>query len=270
VPEETVGKTAKCPVCGGLLKVPAPPVAPPSAPAVPNAPTRPWNEAQQNPYAFTGAGAQAMPSLTSEEGRNGPPWEQDGPSFGSYFATCKLVIFDPVLAFKTMRRIGGLSRPTYYSLIAGWIVNVVFMFENSALQSMLPRMLGIPNQGAWLTPSRIVITVFSPLILWLILHVRCAMSHGLLLMLNGARQPYETTFRAVAYASGSVIAVKLIPVVGDFLEFIAEMVYSTVAIRYSQETTLGKAAVAALLPLLLFFCLAFTCGFAVAMIPRLR
>lgn len=81
--------------------------------------------------------------------------------------------------------------------------------------------------------------------------VGSAIYHVMLLMLGGARRPYETTLRVSAYSNGATAVLNLIPICGAFVAALYGIVATIVGLAKAHEISTGKAAAAVLLPVIL-------------------
>jgi hypothetical protein len=77
------------------------------------------------------------------------------------------------------------------------------------------------------------------------------------MILSGARQGYETTFRVLAYAQGSTAWMQVIPIFGPLIGGIWALVIEIVGLSKAHEISAGKATLAVFLPVI--FCLV-VCG----------
>jgi hypothetical protein len=77
--------------------------------------------------------------------------------------------------------------------------------------------------------------------------IGAAILHVCLLIVGGARQPYETTLRLICYAMGSTAMFSLVPIVGGLVGAIYQIVVVTVGCWCGHETTLGRAVGAVLI-----------------------
>jgi hypothetical protein len=79
--------------------------------------------------------------------------------------------------------------------------------------------------------------------------VTAGILHLCLLLVGGARQPFETTYRVLCYAMGSSALCNVIPLFG----FLVAAVFQIIALIFgcwnAHETTLGKAVTAVLIPI---------------------
>jgi hypothetical protein len=181
--------------------------------------------------------------------RTGPPWEQSGPpATQRYVDTLKAVLMDPTTTFRNMRREGGLANPLTYYLI-GVIVAALSQF---IWEAALPfggagwyGGYGIPGSGLVAT------IILYPIILLCAFFVASGIYHLMLMLLGGQRYPFETTARTVAYAYGSAMPINIVPICGGLIAGIWSVVALIIGLAQTQETTIGKAAGAVLIPAVL-------------------
>lgn len=271
VGDETAGKQAKCPSCGSVQTIPAAgparemPSPPPMANPFGSAPNAPFGELgseyqSDNPYA-----SPPSPMFTSGEARydsaggprSGPPWEREGASIGSYFATVRETFASPNLMFSEMRRSGGLGPPLLYGLAGGMAWGVIGLVLQLGIQSLMMGMAG--GQGAAAGPNFAPAMFFGvglaaalialPIGLVISMFMSAGIFHLMLMMLSAARQPFETTFRVVAYASGSSSIFAAIPLCGGYAQGIAQLIFTGIGLCRAHEISGGKAAAAVVLPL---------------------
>jgi hypothetical protein len=203
------------------------------------------------------------PPLPPITGRLGPPWERDGPWLTRFIETARDVLLDPVRAFSSMRREGGLQAPLAFAAI-GVLVGALATALYDALLSGLVAGPAVPGFGA--LPmfgsgmgTMALLTVTSVLAL-LFLFIGAGIYHLLLMLFDGARQPFETTFRVVAYSSGSTAVLQAVPVCGAVIAAVWNVVATIIGLAQAQEIPLGKAAAAVLVPI------AVCCFFMVALV----
>jgi hypothetical protein len=146
-----------------------------------------------------------------------------------------------------MRRTGGIGAPTAFSVLSSWIFGAVsvvieFLLDLDALGEELVFTLAMTGAMLMFLP---VLVVFS-LALTAVLH------HGMLWILRGARFPFETTYRVVAYATGCAAAFAMIPGSwGSLASAVAQVVFTIVGLAKAQEISTAKSLAAVLLPILL-------------------
>jgi hypothetical protein len=94
--------------------------------------------------------------------------------------------------------------------------------------------------------------IIAPIVLILWLFAYSGLVHLCLMMLKGANQPFETTFRAIAYAFGATGLFNIVPLCGAYIAPIWGIVALCMGLGPAHGTTTGKGVGATLLSLL--FC----------------
>jgi hypothetical protein len=185
--------------------------------------------------------------------RSGLPWDERHTKgfFSAFIETLQMVLTRPGEAFTAMNREGGLGEPLVYALIGGTFGTVVGLFYRFALQSVfsgfgrtdaLNHMLG----GAAL----ILVMVISPLLVAIGTFIVSAILHLCLMIVGGAKQSFETTFRVVCFSGGSVNPLQVIPICGGLIAFVWALVLYCIGLARSHEIETGRAVLAVLLPLI--------------------
>jgi len=190
--------------------------------------------------------------------RTGPPWENPGPPLQRFIDTMKGVLVDPMNTFANVRREGGLQSPLFYYLI-GALVAIV----GAILWHFLgfgAGMMGMPGgrgamAGAAMGLGFLVIGL--PICYTIGIFLGSLILHFLLMLFGGQKFPYETTFRATAYAHGSALPLAFIPFCGGVIGSIWGIVVLIIGLAQMQETTIGKSAAAVLVPIVICCGLAF-------------
>jgi hypothetical protein len=195
----------------------------------------------------------ADPALTSLAMRAGLPWEhrQERGLFNAFIETLQMVLIRPVAAFTAMKREGGLGEPLLYAIIGGTLGGVFGVVYNFALRSFTP--IG-DRHGAlahlfgglgW-----IFLLILTPLFVAIAVFVVSAILHVCLMIVGGAKQSFETTFRVVCFAEGSAGPLLIIPFCGGFITGIWRLVLYCIGLAHAHETDTGRAVIAVLLPLI--------------------
>lgn len=197
------------------------------------------------------------PPIPPLPGEPGGAWERPGPFFTRLLETTRGVLIEPQAFFATMPRSGGLWPPLFYYLLlaaASFLVNLVFQATWGSLG-------GRDAEGLLALPCMIAVgIVVGPILLTLGCFIGAAIYHVLLVLLNGATEGYEATFRVVAYASGATGLVSVVPFCGWLVAWIWNIVVMIVGLREVHRTTTGKAAGAVLIPAVV------CCGIVIAVI----
>ncbi len=160
-----------------------------------------------------------------------------------FFDTARAVLLEPSRFFRSMRREGGLAAPLAYAL-AGALVGTV----GSVISQ-----IAMPFAWAWGVYGESVATtlVVVPLVSLVSLFLGSAILHGLLLLIASTRQPFETTFRTVAYTAGSTSLLNIIPFFGGMIGSIWAIVALILGMSETHEISQGQSAVVVLLPAVL-------------------
>src|SRR5438034_2517414 len=184
--------------------------------------------------------------------RSGLPWDerQTKGLLNALIETLKMVLSRPVAAFKAMKREGGLGEPLLYAIIGGTFGGVFALTYNFALRSFTPfgdRHNALAHLFGGL--SWIFLLVLTPLFVVIGVFVASAILHVCLMIVGGAKQSFETTFRVVCFAEGSVSPLLVIPFCGGLIVGIWKVILYCIGLARAHETDTGRAVIAVLLPL---------------------
>ena len=193
-----------------------------------------------------GAGSTSLPE-------SGLPWDQRATKgfFNAFIETLQMVLTRPGAAFTAMQREGGLGEPLLYAVIGGTVGTVVSLFYRFVFRSVfsgfgrndtLDHMFG----GAAL----IATLIMSPLLVALGTFIVAGILHLCLLIVGGAKQSFETTFRVVCFAGGSINPLQIIPACGGAIAFVWGIVLYCIGLARAHQTDTGRAVLAVLLPLI--------------------
>src|SRR6266436_3742359 len=158
--------------------------------------------------------------------------------FSEFSETLQMVLSKPGAAFTAMRREGGLGEPLLYGLIGGSFGFIVYFVYNLAFQSLgmfanrnnaFTHLIGAGIGGIFLI-------VCAPLFVLIGIFVGSAILHVCLLLVGGARQSFETTFRVVCFAGGSVNPLLVIPFCGGLIVGIWKIVLYCIGLARAHET----------------------------------
>lgn len=201
------------------------------------------------PPAQTGAAATAEPAVP----RGGLPWDerQTKGLWNAFIETLQMVLSRPVAAFTAMKREGGLGEPLLYAIIGGTFGAVFAITYNFVLRSFTPfedrhgAMAHVFGGLGW-----IFLLVLTPLFVVIGMFIASAILHVCLMIVGGAKQSFETTFRVVCFAEGSVSPLLVIPFCGGLIVGIWKIVLYCIGLARAHETDTGRAVIAVLLPLI--------------------
>lgn len=202
----------------------------------------------------------ALPAFSTSEAGSGLPWEhrEQLGLFAAFFHTVSLLITRPGEAFTRMRPEGGLAGPILFGLIGGCASSVVSIL----FQTLLEAVPGYPGDNGMLHMfglrpwiGALILAVFSPIWVLLGLFIGSAVLHLCLMLVGGAKRPFETTMRVVCFTGGSANLFTMIPVCGWLIAGVYTIVLECIGLSRAHETTTGKALLAVLLPFFLCCCL---------------
>lgn len=209
------------------------------------------------PAAATGTDAlpvsPSAPSAAVDSG-HGLPWEhrEQLGFFKAYFDTLSMVITKPGEAFAMMKTEGDMMGPMLFALIggcAGIIVSVLLQIALHSIGFMADRQSAVFGMGAvgiW----AVGYILLSPVLVIVGAFIFSGILHLCLMIVGGARKPFETTFRVVCFSSGSTSLLSMIPFCGGMIAFVWNIVLECIGLARAHETDTGKAVMAVLLPII--------------------
>ena len=222
-----------------------------------------WQPLSQFPE-FGGAAAPAAPPVqpgaapttpTAVAGRTGLPWEhrQERGFFNAFIETLSMVLTRPAEAFSVMKREGGLGEPLIYALIGGSVGGIVSALFSLGFQSI--GLFADKNNSlagmAGIGIGSVAMIILLPLFIVVFLFIWSALAHLCLMIVGGANQPFETTFRVFAFTQGSAGPLQIIPLCGGMISGIWAIVCNCIGLARAQETDTGRAVLAVLSPIIL-------------------
>jgi hypothetical protein len=197
----------------------------------------------------------ATPALIPAAGRTGLPWEHrhERGFFNAFIETLSMVLTRPAEAFSVMRREGGFLEPVIYAVIGGWIGGVVAFLFSLGFQSVglfadrhntgLATMAGMGMGSA-------AMIILLPVLIVMGLFIGSAIVHLCLMVVGGANQSFETTFRVLAFSQGSTGPLQIVPICGGLIAGVWALVCNCIGLARAHETDTGRAVLAVLLPLI--------------------
>src|SRR6266481_7830288 len=196
----------------------------------------------------------STPTSTPASAHIGLPWEhrQERGFVNAFIETLAIVLTRPAEAFSVMKREGGLGEPLIYALIGGCLGGIVSFLFSLAFQSLglftdrhnngLAAMAGMGIGSAMI--------ILLPLFIVIGLFIGSAIVHLCLMLVGGANQSFETTFRVLAFSHGSVGPLQIVPVCGGLISGVWAVVCTCIGLARAQETDTGRAVLAVFLPLI--------------------
>ncbi len=190
---------------------------------------------------------------SAEQSRNGPPWEnrQELGFFPAIIQTVRGVMLDPAATFSQMRREGGLGAPLGFDVLLSTAASLLLFVYNFGYQalfsSMLPPTQSPISQMAASSTIMGVMVILTPVFTVLGAFIGAGILHLVLMLCQGARYPFETTFRTYTYCMGGVMPLCAIPFCGAYAAIIWAIVSMCIGLGKAHETTSGRSVLAVLL-----------------------
>jgi hypothetical protein len=186
--------------------------------------------------------------------RSGLPWDdrQQRGILRAFFDTMVVVLTKPAEAFAAMKREGGFGDPLIYAIIGGSVGYVIYFLFQFLLSSA--RLLGSHENpmmhaiGGGI--GSLFLIICAPLLVAIGTFITSGILHLCLMIVGGAKQPFETTFRIVCFAGGSADPLLVIPLCGGLIGGIWKIVLYCIGLAQGHETDTGRAVLAVVLPLI--------------------
>ena len=176
------------------------------------------------------------------------PWEERSRLgvFSAFGETVQGVVFAPSRFFREMPPAGAKWAALLYAAIVGTLSWVVVVLWKSAFG--IPAVLEHGEQFPAMTGIFLYATlIFVPLFVVLSTIFQSAVLHVSLTFLNGARENYEATLKAVSYAASASLFM-VFPFVGWPLSVVWRVVLLVIGLREVHRISTGRALLALLLP----------------------
>jgi hypothetical protein len=170
------------------------------------------------------------------------PWE-DRESYGTlnaYFQTATKCLLTPTAFFSKLPKRDGYLNPLLFGVFST-VVSAVLAFVWIRLFSGG----GMGLFGFLISMAFVIVGAW--LVVPVILFVWSGILHGCLLLVKGAAEGYQATFRVVSYSSVTA-AFNAVPVVGTIASLWG-FILTIVGLREIHKTTTGKSVAAVLIPL---------------------
>jgi hypothetical protein len=186
-----------------------------------------------------------------------------------------LVISSPSQAFVQMRQYGGLGPPIMFNI---WALGlpVVLIFSIIGVIALLFTVFAAINGGEALLGMAFVLGVILFYFVMCVVSVlmtatismmiSAAILHVSLMIVGGARQGYETTFRVNSFAYGASIPLAFLLACIPLAHAVWLIVLLSIGLSKAHEIPTGKAVLAVLLPVIATFVLCFGMYFMLLLI----
>ncbi|MFV0337754.1 MAG: YIP1 family protein [Chthoniobacterales bacterium] len=200
-----------------------------------------------------------------------PAWERRSQlSFmGALIETVKSVLNAPGKTFEQMPKTGGLWNPFIFFFVVGGVSTFVALFFQSALYAVNPAELyeiaGVEFPIWYIFAGFFVYAIIIiPIALGIGIFFSAAITHLFLMLVGGAKQPFETTFRTLCYSYGAPSVLYMVPMCGNLIGVVWGIVASVIGLSKTHEISGWQAFLAIALPYFLICLCFFFIGFSLA------
>ena len=214
----------------------------------------PSNEANTlAPAKATGqTGHKGSEEATENESiREGAHWENRSELglWQAIYQTIKGVLFSTDAFFRKLTFKRGMKEPLAFGLLTGSVGAMFTVFWQFLMMS-----------GVWFPVGELIggqftfgliflgVIVFVPIAIAMGLFITSGIWHLFLLLLKGANNGFEATFRVVSY-SQSVQVLALVPIIGGWVSGIWQLVIQIIGLKEIHETTYLKVILAFVIPI---------------------
>ncbi|MEO6053472.1 MAG: YIP1 family protein [Chthoniobacterales bacterium] len=190
-----------------------------------------------------------------------PAWERRAEIgiFRALAQTVKQVMGNPAFTFANLKREGGIWSPLSFLLILG-VPAFIFtalctgLFQIAVMPLLSSNPIFTNNQklilgGNTLKESMVMLAwqmVLSPVIYTVFAFIGSALVHSLLLIMGGAKESYETTFRVFCYTVGALSVLLFIPICGGSIQSIWVLVVLCIGLKEAHRIDTGRAVLTVL------------------------
>jgi hypothetical protein len=192
-------------------------------------------------------------STLPTEARTGLPWEhRESRGFvNAFIETLVMVLTKPSQAFTIMRTQGGLSGPLLFAAIGGGIGVIIWFIFALSLTSVgvfahredaFGSMLGM-SANIFMFFCRLLGIVVAPFVFAGLVHLS-------LMLIGGAKQTFEATFRVIAFTQGATAPLQVMPCCGGLIAAVWCIVANCIGIARAHDIDTPKATLAVFLPLI--------------------
>ncbi len=186
----------------------------------------------------------------------GLPWEHRGERgfFSAIFETIRAVLLEPKVAFAAMQQTGGLGPPLFFFVLIGTVGGAAGILYSAVFHLVESRASPEQQAVAALLTSTVTIgltIIILPFFLAALAFLSAGLVHLSLILLGGARRPFEATFRVACYAGGATAVLQLLPICGTIFASVWNFVCMVAGLSEVHGIGRGRAAVAVLLPSIL-------------------
>jgi predicted Zn finger-like uncharacterized protein len=221
-----------------------------------------FSKAEGIGFGFEGGGPEKTGEIhegmkgTKRKRRRSAPWERRSELgfWKGIYQTTKAVLISPEKMFHGLTLKGGYGEATAFGLLVGSLGSMFGLFWLFLLMVGSGSVSDIPVSGQY-TLGMIFLGVIAvtPVLVCIGIVINGALLHILLLLVGGAKNGFEATFRVVCYSQAAHL-LSIIPIMGGWIDGIWKLVVQIIGVREIHEMSYGKVIIAFLIP---FFLLIF-------------
>ena len=164
----------------------------------------------------------------------------------AFWRTSKSILFRPAATFTALNYEAGVRSSMVYLLVYGSLGQIIGRYWFT----LLGIRYGILEGNALANTVHFAMAVLlTPIVLLAFILAVAGLVHLVLRILRAARRPFTATFQVMAYASGAISLVNVIPIVGRFIMPIWALVLYFVGLAKAHQTSKTRVFFALLAPL---------------------
>ncbi len=248
-----------CPYCGFSKQVPQEKI-PPGVTGATCPRCQQWfplsTMAEKAPPRSTGVQRQINQGTHQEEEQNETvreksAWERRNELglWSAIYQNTLAVLFSPARYFRKLSIQGGVSEPLAFGLLTGSVGSMFSLFWQFLMVSGVWHfMADVLSAQVSAGMVFLILVIFVPIGVTIGLFVSTAVWHLLLLLLRGAGNGFEATFRLVSYSQAAQLW-GVIPFVGSWISIVWQLVIQVIGLKQIHETSYPKVIAAFLIPL---------------------
>ena len=202
-----------------------------------------------------------------------PAWEREtGLSLAAGIQTVKQVFSSPTVTFQKIGTSRGIQRSFFYFMFFSMLGSVCAFFydfieasinPNSLLEplaalpplrSQIEQLMSSMGTQAAITAIFVSSMVMQFFFLVAGIFILSFVAHFFLMVSGAAEKSFQSTFKAIAYSSGSGFVLQIVPLIGVPLSWIAILVLGLIALKEVHQTSYWRVALS------IFVMLSLCCG----------
>jgi len=173
----------------------------------------------------------------------------------AFTETVKVVLTEPGRAFSIMDQEGGLASPLLFTLIGGCIGGIAALiyaqiFIHSPAYAAQAALLPLKLRAIIHASSGLGGLIWIPFktVIWAF--ISSAVVHLCLMLVGGAKRPFETTFRVLCFSMGASNVLFAIPICGGVLAGVWGLIVMVIGLAKAHDIQTGRSLTAVLLPVI--------------------